>query len=347
MRELAVALPRALAAFPARIASRPVRLSMTPRMRARLLVAAAITIALGCIYQFWFRDSSFVAVERVEVSGLTTKDASSIRAALEAAGEDMTTLHVNREALDDVARRFPAIKSIQVETDFPHGLHIRVIERVPAALVMLDDTPLPVAGDGTVLTGVRPPKGLPVLRTEKPQQAGRLTDEETLRALLVVGAAPAGLPQRIERVSEGSQHGIVIELRDGPDVFFGDADRAGAKWVAATRVLADPDAAGASYIDVRLPERPVAGGLPVETIQPVAPAGEPIAVPPPAAIDPATGLAIDPATGAPADPAAAPAPVTPDPAPEAPAPVPTQPGAAAPTPQGTPQATPTGGVTSP
>ena len=58
-----------------------------------------------------------------------------------------------------------------------------------------------------------------------------------------------------------------------------DADLVDEKWTAAVRVLADTDAAGATYIDVRLPERPVAGGLPVETIEPVAPAGDVIAPP--------------------------------------------------------------------
>ena len=270
-------------------------------MRRRLLAAAAATIALGSVYQFWFRDSSFVAVSDLEVTGLTTKDAASIRAAFHAAAEDMTTLHVGQDALDEVAQRFPAIRAVEVETHFPHGMTIHVIERKPAALVEVDGTPTPVAPDGTILTGVRPPAGLPVLRTEKGHKQGRLTDHETLRALLVVGAAPPGFPQRIEGVSEESARGIVVELADGPELLFGDADRAEAKWVAAVRVLADPDAQGATYIDVRLPERPVAGGLPVETIEPVAPAGEEIAVPPPAPIDPATGAPVDPAT----DPAAA------------------------------------------
>lgn len=305
MRDLAAALPRALAAFPARIATRPVRLAITPRNRLRLLAAAVATIALASAYQFWLRDSSLVGVSDVEVTGLTTKDAASIRAAFAATAEDMTTLHVDHEAFDEVVRQFPAISSIEVETHFPHGMTIHVVERRPAALVEVDGTPTPVAADGTVLVGVRPPSGLPVLRTEKPHKDGRLTDHETLRALVVVGAAPAGIPQRIESVSEGSTRGIVIELRDGPELLFGDADRAEAKWVAAVRVLADADAQGATYIDVRLPERPVAGGLPVETIEPVAPAGEEIAVPPPAPIDPATGAPVDPATAAPVDPAAA------------------------------------------
>ena len=70
-----------------------------------------------------------------------------------------------------------------------------------------------------------------------------------------------------------AEEGIVVELRDGPELIFGDATRVRAKWIAAVRILADPEAAGASYIDVRLPGRPAAGGLPAETLAPVAPAG--------------------------------------------------------------------------
>ena len=65
----------------------------------------------------------------------------------------------------------------------------------------------------------------------------------------------------------------MVELRDGPELIFGDATHVRAKWIAATRVLADPEAAGATYIDVRLPGRPAAGGLPAATLAPVAPAG--------------------------------------------------------------------------
>ena len=55
-------------------------------------------------------------------------------------------------------------------------------------------------------------------------------------------------------------------------------------------MLADPEAEGATYIDVRLPGRPAAGGLPAATLAPVAPAGTagttPTRAPP--TVDPAT-----------------------------------------------------------
>ncbi|MEA2386053.1 MAG: cell division protein FtsQ [Thermoleophilaceae bacterium] len=281
------------------------------------MAAAIATVALGAVYQYWLRDSSLVAVKDVDVSGLTTKDGPRIRAMLESVAGEMTTLHIRVDALEDAARQFPVIAAIEVERDFPHRLRIAVTERRPAGLVSVDGVPLPVASDGTVLRGLSPPAGLPLLRMDKPASDGRVTDPRTLRALVVTGAAPGPLPQRIERVSEGPARGIVVQLEDGPEVIFGDAHQAAAKWAAAARVLADPEAAGASYVDVRLPERPVAGGLPVETIEPVAPAGEPIAPP----VAPEAAVPVDPALAAPAGPAATVAPVAPEPAP-APAPTP-------------------------
>ncbi|MET0206882.1 MAG: hypothetical protein ABW228_06860, partial [Thermoleophilaceae bacterium] len=95
-----------------------------------------------------------------------------------------------------------------------------------------------------------------------------------LAAVRVAGTAPAPLRRRIARVEARKGDGLVTELRDGPELIFGDVSRLRAKWVAAARVLADPHAAGATYIDLRLPGRPAAGGLPAETVAPVAPAGQ-------------------------------------------------------------------------
>jgi len=294
VRELAAALPRTIAAFPSWFGSRRLRLSFSPRMRRRLVLAAVVALAVGGLYHFWFRDSSFVAVNDVQVTGLTTKDGPRIQAMLESVAEDMTTLHVQKSELEEAVSTFPVVGAIHVEPDFPHGLRIQVTERPAAALVEVDDVPVPVAADGTILRGLRPDEGLPLVRMEKPATESHVTDPSTLRALLVTGAAPEGFSQRIERVSEDAERGIVLALEDGPELFFGDADLVDEKWMAAVRVLADADAAGASYIDVRLPERPVAGGLPVETIEPVAPAGDVIAPPvdptaPEATVPPAEG----------------------------------------------------------
>ena len=49
---------------------------------------------------------------------------------------------------------------------------------------------------------------------------------------------------------------------DGPVLYFGDSHRLAAKWAAASRVLADASSRGATYLDLRLPERPAARAAP-------------------------------------------------------------------------------------
>jgi cell division protein FtsQ len=77
----------------------------------------------------------------------------------------------------------------------------------------------------------------------------------------MLALAPAVLRARILRAYVGPQ-GLTAIFRNGPALYFGDSGRLVAKWAAAIRVLADATSQGASYIDVRVPERPAAGGIP-------------------------------------------------------------------------------------
>jgi hypothetical protein len=154
----------------------------------------------------------------------------------------------------------------------------------------------------------------------------------------VAGAAPSALLGRLERVRHERGRGIVARLRRGPAVIFGGDARLGQKWRAAARVLADPASRGASYVDVRLPERPVAGGLKQQigvTAAAAGPAATGAAGTGPQSA-PATPTAPG-ATGTPATPAAPvpAAPTTPAaPAPDAGAPAPASPTPATPAPDG-------------
>ena len=91
-----------------------------------------------------------------------------------------------------------------------------------------------------------------------------MTDRRTLGALRVAGGAPPELRDRIARLWSGDR-GLTVDLRNGPDLVFGSGSDAPRKWLAAVRVLADPSSAGATYLDLRVPERVAAGGLgPIE-----------------------------------------------------------------------------------
>lgn len=228
-----------------------------PRLRLiAALIALVLALAGGWI---WLRDSPLVSVERVTVTGAAGPQGPQIRAALQAAGHAMTTLDVNMGALRTAVAPYPVVKRLEVATGFPHGLRIRVIERPPVALIATPGARIAVAGDGTLLREM-PAGKVPTIAVRALPGASRVTNPQALSVLAVLAAAPSQLLGHVGAASETAAHGVVIQLRDGPNVFFGDPSQAAAKWTAATAVLDDSGSAGAAYIDVSDPGRPAAGG---------------------------------------------------------------------------------------
>jgi hypothetical protein len=86
-----------------------------------------------------------------------------------------------------------------------------------------------------------------------------VTDPSATGAVALLTAAPYQLLSRISQVTTVAGHGLVAQLRAGPSIYFGAAADLRVKWASAGAVLADPGSAGAAYIDVSDPVRPVAG----------------------------------------------------------------------------------------
>ena len=229
---------------PRRVATRAAD-QLTPRMRRRLVALAVACLVLSGLYHFWLRDSSLVAVDKVQVTGLTSTDAASVRLAITREARTMTTLHVDHDALDSAVERFPVVRGLEVSPDFPHGLRVHVIEYQPAAIAVSDSGRVPVAGDGTILRGIKAKGNLPTIAVDGAVGGDSLTDATARDAAAVAGFAPAVLRSRIENVQKRTDDGYVAELRDGPELLFGSARQLRAKWAAATRVLADLEARGA------------------------------------------------------------------------------------------------------
>jgi cell division protein FtsQ len=304
-------------------------LAVPPAWRRRLGLVLAALIVLGSLYWFWFRDSSFAQVKQVEVLGVSGPQARSIRAALETEALGQTTLHVSNAGFRAAVADFPVVRSVTARGDFPHTLRIDVVLNLPVALLQTPAGRKPVTADGQFLPDVPVTGGLPLLKTKATVPADRVTAGAAWDLIRVVSAAPEELRPRIAGITFKAGTGIVADMVKGPDLIFGSADRVPAKWMAAARVLAAAGARGASYIDLRLPERPAAGGLATTTVVPLAPAGDPTvqAAPvapttptpaqttPPSGQTPSTGTAPSTATpGQTPTPAATPTTTTPAPA---------------------------------
>jgi cell division protein FtsQ len=136
-------------------------------------------------------------------------------------------------------------------------MRITVTEQLPVATLLVGAERTAVASDGVVLGPAFAAANLPVIHaSEFPSR--RVSEAQTNSYLEILGAAPAPLGKLLSRVFTGAK-GITVQARSGMLIYFGDATRAHAKWLSFARVLIAQGSTGATYIDVRLPERPAAG----------------------------------------------------------------------------------------
>jgi cell division protein FtsQ len=224
-----------------------------------VIAAGALLVVLYAGYMLWFRNLGWFAIDEVTVEGASTSQ-HQIKAAVERASGEMTTLHLKDDELHDAVARFPTVASVSASTSLPHTLHVRVTERLPVAYVQIRGRPMAVSADGYLLAGASfDPRAWP--RIEEASAQGARLDDDAAAQAAILGATPEPLGERITSSSwDEDEGGVVLQLENGPEVRFGDGSRAADKWAAAVAVLSSPERGSPSYLDVSVPERPVAGG---------------------------------------------------------------------------------------
>lgn len=225
--------------------------------RVKLVGALA---ALAALYGCWIvvRNAPVFAVRKVEIVGLTGDSAPALRSALEQAARQMTTTHVQLERLRAAVASYAIVKQVHVQSHFPHGLTIRVTEQTPVAALVAGTRRVALASDGTILRDVGAPSALATVNLARIPSSAHISDPFGVSALELLDIAPPVLRARVARVTGGGAQGLTAYLRNGPALYFGDATRLHAKWAASARVLSDAGSRGALYLDLRIPERPIA-----------------------------------------------------------------------------------------
>jgi cell division protein FtsQ len=248
-----------------------------PRLRA-LLLSSLLALALLLGGWLWLRNSSLVSVQHVQISGVSGPEAPAIDAALTEAARHMSTLNIRPAALRAAVAQFRVVRDVRATPGFPHGLRIHVFERPPVAALVVGGQRTAVAADGVVLGSTLLSSSLPILNAGPRALPGaRVRGQSLLAALTVLGAAPQRLGSAVAKVFTGSK-GLTLVMHNGLVAYFGDATRPHARWLSLASVLAALSPAGASYVDLRLPERPAAGLSGASSVEARAGGGEPTSV---------------------------------------------------------------------
>jgi cell division protein FtsQ len=125
------------------------------RLPWRVLAGVALALIGLTLGWLWFRDSSFVAVERVSITGSTSSEDAQVRETLEVTAAGMSTLKVDEDALRESVEPFSSVADLRIKADFPHDLVIEVVEHEPVANVEAGGSRVPATGGGLLLDGIQ------------------------------------------------------------------------------------------------------------------------------------------------------------------------------------------------
>ena len=258
MGEKVLALPRK---------RRLVVLRCAPSGRS-LAIGAALALVGGGAYAI-ARETPIFAVERIQVDGATPALAAQVREALRRY-DGRSLVAVDASVVAQRVDGFPSVRRSLVDRAFPHTLRIRVTPELPVAVLRRGSESWLVSGRGRVIAAVplRTHRALP--RIWLPAGAeidvGALLGDEpgALAARSLATFVGSGFTSRIAfvRALDGQ---ITLGLRGGLEIQLGAPVALQLKIAIARSILpalAVPARGGPDYLDLAVPERPVAGRNP-------------------------------------------------------------------------------------
>lgn len=236
-------------------------LSSTAVHRPLLVVLVALVLAgSGVGAYFGARETGVFALDRIEVEGAPPPTAARVRAALRPyVGKSLVSFDRN-----DAARRLVSVSEVadvHFDRDFPHTLKVRVRLERPVAVLRRGADAWVVSSTARVLRRLarRPYPRLP--RIWLPASTG-VSVNSTLGGVGAMGVAavaplrPLHLAASVRQVLVGDSE-LTLTLASGTEIRLGNSGDLHLKLAIAKQIL--PLTAGAAYIDVSVPERPVAG----------------------------------------------------------------------------------------
>ena len=225
-----------------------------------ILVGFALLLA-GCAAYAVARSTSAFAVRAVEVEGPPVRVANQVAEALAGArGESLVAIDLAR--LQALVEGIPGVASVTFDRAFPHTLRAHVVPERPVAVLRQGRHSWLVAASGRVIRPLERGARRRLPRIWLPREVGLRVGarvppvvRDVVRAVAPLVRAP--LPARVATVRHSDRE-LTLVLRSGAEVRLGDPSDRALKLELARRIL-PLLTADERYLDVSVPERPVAG----------------------------------------------------------------------------------------
>jgi cell division protein FtsQ len=231
-----------------------------PRHRpAAVILAALLLVGAAVGAYFTARETALFALKRIEVEGAPPSVAAEIRSTLdEYRGESLVAFDVRQ-----AARRLASVAEVadaRFDRAFPHTLKVRVRLERPVAVLRQGADAWLVSASARVLRKLEPP--YPRLPRIWVPRSVDITVNSTLAGPGARGVAavaplrPLRVGADVRQVLSGDGE-LTLVLASGTEVRLGDSGDLRLKLSIAKQLI--PLTAGAAYVDISVPERPVAG----------------------------------------------------------------------------------------
>jgi len=222
----------------------------------------AVPIVLIGAY-FAARETSTFAVRTIDVRGGTPALRKQVRTAL-APVVGTSLLALNRGAIERRVDALPAVVSTSYDRAFPHTLRVTVVPEKPVAVLHRGKETWLVSARGRTIARIPSHTDMALPRiwvpTAAPVAAGAFLQPEDGGTVARVLALAAGFPARFTTAT--LSHGeLTLRLRLGIELRLGEPVDVRLKLAVARRALRVLPP-GSTYLDVAVPQRPVAGANP-------------------------------------------------------------------------------------
>jgi len=242
-------------------------LRFVPSGRSLLIVLAVVSVAFG-LYGV-ARETSLFAVRAIAVEGAPPSIAAEVSRALRSY-QGRSLVAVSAGAVEQRVDALPVVRTAVVDRAFPHSLRVRVVPEQPVAVLRRGPDSWLVSARGRVIRTIerRASPSLPRiwLPAATDLQAGAFLADApgALAARSLAALVGSGFPKRISfvRALDGE---ITLGLRGGLEIQLGPPIDLRLKIAIARGILpllALPRNGGPDYLDLTVPERPVAGRNP-------------------------------------------------------------------------------------
>lgn len=231
------------------------------RRRALALVIAVPIVLTGAY--FAARETSTFAVRTIDIRGGTPSLQNQVRAAL-APVVGTSLLALDGGAIERRVDALPAVVSTTYDRAFPHTLRITLVPEKPVAVLHRGKETWLVSARGRTIARIPNHTDMALPRiwvpTTAPVAAGAFLQPDNGGTVARVLALAAGFPARFTTAT--LSHGeLTLRLGRGIELRLGEPVDVRLKLAVARRALRVLPS-GSTYLDVAVPQRPVAGANP-------------------------------------------------------------------------------------